>query len=1097
MSVISRYIEDIFPAIDWEPLCLSADLTVTEAIALWRDYFRGQLMDHARTLAPVNCAVVMRDKTLVGLLPDWQLAKALWTDQCSPNPSLADLCLAVEPLLTLEHLPTLADLMVIFNQNPLVILPVWSEEKQGWGLLSIGNIVGQTVLNQPRPMEHSESRIGDPLQPLPPAQSLMETLPAPLQALVNTIADGILIVDHAGTVIYANAVACQMFGMTASQLLQSHLGLAIDLQTPLEISIILPDQTSGVGELKSTPIQWQGEESILIAIRDVSDRQRVLDQLQQREEEYRHLLETLPNLVWRLSSTGELRDCNQRTLDYLGQKKDFVLKKGWQRFIHPDELSWILGQWQQGLSEERFFQLEYRLRRADGVYRWQLLQMLPLLDSPGQDSYWLASSTDIDSLKQAESLVRQQAQQEKLLTAIGQRIRQSLNLEQILRNAVEEVRRTLAADRVLVYQIYENGTGMAIAESVAKGYSSVLATTFPEEVFPPECYERYIKGYVYALSDRDTEFVPECLVDFLATMQVRAKVVVPIVFGEKLWGLLIAHQCAHPRAWKTHEIQLLQSLGNQLAIAIQQSLLYQRLTEELLERTKAEEKLLNVTRLQQAILDGANYIIISVNIDGIILTFNRMAETLLGYSADEVINQCTPLQFHDLTEIQAHAKTLSEDLHRTINPNSVEVFTASALYQGVSENEWTYISKNGDRFPVHLSVTALRDENNNPIGFVGIASDLRQQKQIETERQTLDFVVKNSTELIVITDLDQKVIFLNQAGQNLIGLDSEQAAKKTYLSEYLSQDCLSFWRSKVIPQVFRCRAWEGEFSLKHFQTGREIPVTVSTFLLNDPKTHQPKNLVGIMHDITHIKNAEKRILAALESEKGLSELRSRFISMASHEFRTPLSIISSSTSILETYYQRLSEDKRQQHLQRIQGSVKHMTSLLDDVLTMNRAEANRLDFKPQCQDLIAFCRAIREELQVSTNTHQILFIPENLPDQLMINFDPKLLQQILTNLLSNAIKYSPAQSKIEFRLQWQSPLAIFSVQDHGIGIPPEDLPQLFDSFYRAHNVGTIQGTGLGLAIAKKCTELHGGSIHVTSQLGQGSCFTVRLPLWAN
>ena len=543
-----------------------------------------------------------------------------------------------------------------------------------------------------------------------------------------------------------------------------------------------------------------------------------------------------------------------------------------------------------------------------------------------------------------------------------------------------------------------------------------------------------------------------------------------------------------------------ESLGNQLAIAIQQSLLYEQLSQELLERTKAEQKLLDITRLQQAILNGANYSIISVNIDGVILTFNRMAEELLGYSADEVINQTTPVKFHDPEEMQLRASALSEEFKTSIDPNSLDVFTIPALSQGVYESEWTYIAKNGDRFPVNLSVNALEDEHNNPIGFVGIASDLRQQKQIETERKTLDFVVKNSTELIVIADLDQKITFLNQAGQNLIGLNRENRPQQSYLTEYLSQDCLSLWQSEIIPQVFRSRSWEGEFTLQQFQTEREIPVTASIFLLNDPETHKPLNLVGIMHDITHIKNAEKRILTALESEKELSELRSRFIAMTSHEFRTPLSIIASSTSILETYYQRLSEEKRQQHLQRIQSSVKHMTSLLEDVLTMNRAEANRLNFQPQYQDLIAFCQGICEELQISTNNHQILFLPENLPGSLTVAFDQKLLQQILTNLLSNAIKYSPPQSNIEnieFCLRRDNTLAIFSVKDYGIGIPPKDLPQLFDSFYRAPNVGTIQGTGLGLAIAKKCTELHGGTIEVTSKLGQGACFTVSLPLWAS
>ncbi|MEB3227546.1 MAG: GAF domain-containing protein, partial [Synechocystis sp.] len=697
MSFVSRYSEEIPTAIDWEPLSLSAELTVMEAIALWGDYFRQRSLGLCQGIAPVSWAVVCRENTLVGLLPDWQLAGALWGEQGTVTGTLADICLPVSQPLTLDELPSFSALISAFSQTSTTVLPIWNEKQQGWGLLSIGNMVRCLDLEQvwqrlplhavatpvslletpvtvgelgQRCCEHqlgamplivpADSQAGRvqclslndyliqfPLHPqqrievdgMPPSpicrigcsysqarqvlqqqrgdyvvvsqctgelhgwvtpyqwieqlqpeallttlerdinenqrtKAALQTREDQLQTLINTIADGILIVDQGGTVIYANPVACQMFGSTPCQLLQSHLGVAIAPQNPTEITIVLPDQTSGIGELKSTTILWQGQPCSLIAIRDVTDRQRVLAQWQASEEEYRNLLETLPNLVWRLTATGEVEDCNQRTLDYLGQPKNQVLGTAWQRFIHPDELSLILEQWQDGLANGIFFELEYRLRRGDGAYRWQLLQMLPLPDSSGEIGYWLASNTDINSLKQAENQVRQQAQQEKLLANLGQRIRQSLNLEQILNNAVEEVRRTLQVDRVLVYQVYENGTGAAIAESVAEGYSSILAMTFAEEVFPPECYERYVNGYVYALTDRETGFVLDCLVDFLASIQVRAKLVVPLVFEEKLWGLLIAHQCSGPRIWKKYEVQLLQSLGNQLAIAIQQSLLY-------------------------------------------------------------------------------------------------------------------------------------------------------------------------------------------------------------------------------------------------------------------------------------------------------------------------------------------------------------------------------------------------------------------------------------------------------------------------------------------------------------------------------------------
>lgn len=925
------------------------------------------------------------------------------------------------------------------------------------------------------------------------AEAALHTKEQQLQTLVNTIADGIVILDNHDKVIYANPMACQMFSLSKEEFLQSQLGLSKRGQT--EIGINVSPEEEGIGEIKAVSIHWQGEDCRLVTVRDVTDRQRVLRKLRDSEQIHRSLLEALPNMVWRLSSTGDVWECNQRTLAYFGRRGRKILGNTWQQFIEPGEQETVQRQWRQGIAAQQFFQLECRLWRSDGQYRWHLLQVLPLGDRFGSINGWLASSTDIDDLKEAEKALRNQAQQEKLLSSISQRIRESLKLETILRTTVTEVRRTIRADRVLIYHIQEDGLGTTIAESVVNGQPSVMEMDFSPESFPAECYQRYLNGYIYASHDQLPDCASNCAVQCFTVVESQSRIVAPIVFDHSLWGLLIVHQCSAPRTWQTAEIQLMQSLGNQLAIAIQQSLLYERLQEELSERQRAEQKLLEVNQLQKGIFDVANYMIISTDSGGFISTFNRTAEEILGYTAAELIGRQTPLIFHDLEEMASQAAQLSQQLGQTLVPNSIDMFAIPAIQWGVYEREWTYITKTGDRLPVYISITALRDDQGKVGGLVGVITDLRRQKQIEIERQNLDFVVKNSTELIVITDLEQKVTFLNQAGQSLMGLENLEAAQSTHLNEYVSPEYLNFWQTEIIPQVFRSGAWEGEFSLQHYQTAAEIPVTASVFLLQDGNGQHPVNLVAIVHDITHIKNAEKRILAALETEKELGELRSRFISTTSHEFRTPLAIISSSTGILKKYWPKLDRQRRGQHLERIQESVHHMVELLDDVLTINRAETKYLLFEPQPLDLVSFCQGITDELQSSTEYHCLLFSYDGPKPGEAVAFDPKLLRQILTNLLGNAIKYSPCGQQVEFHLQRRGDDGIFSVQDYGIGISSEDIPNLFDSFYRGTNVGSIPGTGLGLPIVKKCAELHGGTIIVTSQLGQGSRFQVDLPLW--
>jgi len=253
------------------------------------------------------------------------------------------------------------------------------------------------------------------------------------------------------------------------------------------------------------------------------------------------------------------------------------------------------------------------------------------------------------------------------------------------------------------------------------------------------------------------------------------------------------------------------------------------------------------------------------------------------------------------------------------------------------------------------------------------------------------------------------------------------------------------------------------------------------------------------------KQAEEEVHKALAKEKELTELKSRFIAMASHEFRTPLTTIQSSSELLEYYSQEWVHEKKIAHFHRIQTSVKHMTKLLNDVLIIGRAEAGKLTFEPALLDLESFCHNLVEELQINdTHQHTINFtcvqdleksanIEPSLVQSKLLFMDETLLRQILENLLSNALKYSPQGRIIELVLRYSSTQAVFQIRDQGIGIPRKDQPLLFESFHRATNVGTIAGTGLGLAIVKKCVDIHKGQVAVESEIGVGTTFTVTLP----
>lgn len=250
--------------------------------------------------------------------------------------------------------------------------------------------------------------------------------------------------------------------------------------------------------------------------------------------------------------------------------------------------------------------------------------------------------------------------------------------------------------------------------------------------------------------------------------------------------------------------------------------------------------------------------------------------------------------------------------------------------------------------------------------------------------------------------------------------------------------------------------------------------------------------IGLAVDVTERKQAEEDIRRALAQEMELSELKSRFVSMTSHEFRTPLSTILSSAELLEYYLQDWPPDKKLEHLHRIQQAVLHMTEMLNGILVLGRADAGKLESNPHWFDAVAWCQDLIEESRVHARSNQQISL-ETAGAPRPIWADEKLLRQALGNLLSNAIKYSPQGGPIRLSIDYAEHQITFTISDQGIGIAAEDSDRLFEAFHRGRNVGNVAGTGLGLAIAKEAVELHAGHIEVASTVGGGATFSIVLP----
>ncbi|WP_373537414.1 ATP-binding protein [Microcoleus sp.] len=247
-----------------------------------------------------------------------------------------------------------------------------------------------------------------------------------------------------------------------------------------------------------------------------------------------------------------------------------------------------------------------------------------------------------------------------------------------------------------------------------------------------------------------------------------------------------------------------------------------------------------------------------------------------------------------------------------------------------------------------------------------------------------------------------------------------------------------------------------------------------------------------------LKLSHDQLDRTLQTAKELNEMKTSLLHMIAHDVRNPLNFILGTTQVLTKYKSTLTDEKTQEMLDKTQAAAKSIDRLLDDVLLLDRSESGKIAFCLLPLDLTKFCDELVAEFQSSLKlkpqNDAVTLIFVNHSQSAMACLEESLLRCILSNLLSNAIKYSPPNTQVVFELKVTEVEVIFSVQDAGIGIPLADQERLFDSFYRATNVGIIPGTGLGLSIVKKCVDLHGGEIVLSSEEGVGSTFTVRLPI---
>ncbi len=522
---------------------------------------------------------------------------------------------------------------------------------------------------------------------------------------------------------------------------------------------------------------------------------------------------------------------------------------------------------------------------------------------------------------------------------------------------------------------------------------------------------------------------------------------------------------------------------------------YIGISYDITEQVFSEQKIRGLAEFQNAILNGTDYAIIATDIEGIIVNFNKGAEELLGYNAEELIHKSSPAIFHDLDEVVARAKVLSTELNKTIEPG-FEVFVAKSKTGAPDVNDWTYIKKDGIRIKVQLSVTTLFDSDKNITGYLGIARDvtefLESQNKLKLSEEKHRVFFENAQGLMCTHDETGKFLSMNKAGAALIGYTPEELLQKTLYD--VTPINLKKRIDNYLEKIYNKGAAEGLMSVLH--KNGDAKVWYYKNILVDDSTDK-RIAIGNAIDITErVKMEDELKKAKLQAEKSVFA-KDQFLANMSHEIRTPMNAILGFADILKTT--NLNNDQTE-YLSAISNSGENLMVIINDILDFSKIDSGKLTLEHQPISIIKITNNIKKLLIHKANERNLAFnfyIENDLPEWVM--GDSVRLNQILVNLLGNAIKFTE-KGKVELYCNVLNKsdnncIVQFIVKDTGIGIPKDKYDLVFERFKQADDNTTRKfgGTGLGLSITKKLLELFNGKIEIKSEEGVGSEFIVSIP----
>lgn len=985
----------------------------------------------------------------------------------------------------------------------------------------------------------------------------------------------------------------------------------IDCKTLIHLPIL--EQLAKPTIASNQLIKDQEITALLAVTRDVAQSKQTERQLQQERDFSKAVIDTVGALVAVLDRQGAIISFNRTCEQITGYSfAEVAGKLIWDFLIPFQEKTIFKAVFARLLEGQLHNQYENSWIAKDGSKHRISWSNTALFDAQGEVEFIIATGIDVTEQRRVWSKLEFQYRQTKLLTEITDKIRMSIELNEILQTTVNEVQQFLACDRVLIVEIQANHTALPISEAILPDLSPMLGYELADPLLTGEYLARYRQGKVLAIDNIAIASIDLDVKQLLNQFQIQAKLVVPILAQGKLKGLLIAHQCYHPRQWQEPEIQLLNQLADRLGVALSQAQLLnyaeklvsertkeltttnELLKSEIAERKQTEQDLRENQEKLTGILDNADEAIISIDEQQKIQLFNQGAETIFGYQAGEIIGQ--PIDI------------LLPEVFRSIHRNHINQFSqATEQSRKMTERHRKVFGrrKDGHEFPAEASVAKLQTKSG--MLFTVMLKDISERQQAQEKLQTSKALLSKaekiakmgsweydhqtkqrswSEELFNILGFDrnlpipscQEILdrvhpedlrlvkntlrtghrqgksweisyrFLHPQG-NLKYLESRgeptldtegqvirvletimdvsdriQAEKSLQRSEeqlQLITDALPILIAYIDHhQCYRYnnRTYETWYGKSRYSLqGKTIQEVVgqdnyqkmlpyiATALAGKAVTFETQfvadNGVGYWISATYVPDFDAHgevkgffsMVDDITERKAIERMKSEFISIASHEMRTPLTSIHGVIKLLSAgRLGELSERGKVMADMALRNSDR-LVHLVSDILDLERMESGRDEItKITCDSMNLIQQAIDTVFSLAKEQGIIL---ESNSTSIEFSGDRDRLIQTLINLLSNAIKFSTAESIVTITSQLQDAQILFSVQDRGRGIPPDKLETIFERFQQvdASDSRSKGGTGLGLAICRHIVEQHGGKIWVESIYGQGSTFYFQLP----